>query len=213
MADEIAKIEGHEVTAGYINNKSSDINSNNNKLQVRSTEKVAKFVKKVALKSPKKTGVKKRNYYNTKLTFSKDPKNPNVLAVAAATATATAIAAGVSGEEDEESAVDDIADGAEYNVVSGDDEIDDVEEGSAEDPSASPGGVRTDSDQYGHEDMDSLTAELYEGEVMEDVEVEVVDILSREISAFPESDEPPSMVPVSVITAIDLIKFSTQLSL
>lgn len=208
MADEIAKIEGQEVTAGFINNKSSDVNSNNNKLQVRSIEKVAKFVKKVALKSPKKTGVKKRNYYNTKLTFSKDPKNPNVLAAAAATATA----AGVSGGDDVNDG-DDIADGAEYNVVSGDDEIDNVEEGGAEEPSAFPDSVRTDSDQYEHDVIDSMTAELYEGEVMEDVDVEVVDILSRELSAVSQQDELPSMVPVSVITAIDLIKLSTQLSL
>ena len=213
MADEIAKVEGHEVTAGYINNKSSDVNSNNNKLQVRSIEKVAKFVKKVSLKSPKKSGVKKRNYYNTKLTFSQDPKNPNVLAATAATATATASAAGVLGEEVDVSAVDEIADEAEYNTFSGDDEIDDVEGGSAEDPSAYPGGARTESDQYEQEDIDSMNAELYEGEVMEYVEVEVVDIISRDISAVSELDEPPSMVPVSVITAIDLIIFSTQLSL
>ena len=210
MADEIAKIEGHEVTAGYINNKSSDVDSNNNKLQVRSIEKVAKFVKKVALKSPKKTGVKKRNYYNTKLTFSQDPKNPNVLAAAAA---ATASAAGVTGEDDV-SAVDEIVDGAKYNIVSGGDEIDDEEEGSAEDPSASPDGARTESDQYEQEQegIDSMNAELHEGEVMEDVEVEVVDIINREISAVSELDEPPSMVPVSVVTAIDLIIFSAQLS-
>ena len=218
MADEIAKIEGYEVTAGFVNNKSPDVNSNNNKLQVRNAEKVAKFVKKVALKSPKKTGVKKRNYYNTKLTFSQDPKNPNVLAAATATATATATAAGVSGDvsgEDDVSAVDDIADRADYNVVSGDDEIDNVEEGSAEDPSAFPDSARPDSDQYENEDIDSMTAELYGGDVMEDVEleVEVVDIFSGEISPVSELDKPPSMVPVSVITAIDLITFSTQLSL
>jgi hypothetical protein len=203
MADEIAKIEGHKVTAGFINNKSSDVDSNNNKLQVRSAEKVAKFVKKVALKSPKKTGVKKRNYYNTKLTFSKDPKNPNVLAAAAA-ATATATAA-VGTEEGAMNTVDIFVDGVEYDDVTVDNEMNDVEEGSAED-------ARTESDSYEHEDTDTLTeaSEALEGEIMEDVDV--IDIVSSEV--VPQGvHEAPSMVPVSVITAIDLIKFSTQLCL
>jgi hypothetical protein len=203
MADEIAKIEGHEVTAGFINNKSSDFDSNNNKLQVRSAEKVAKFVKKVALKSPKKTGIKKRNYYNTKLTFSKDPKNPNVLATAAATATATA-ATGT--EERVMKKVESLIDGVECDDVTVDNEMNDVEEGSADD-------ARTESDSYEHEDTDTMTEEASEeseGEIMEDVDV--IDIVSSEV--VPQGvDEAPSMVPVSVITAIDLIKFSTQLCL
>jgi hypothetical protein len=198
MADEIAKIEGHEVTAGFINNKSSDVDSNNNKLQVRSAEKVAKFVKKVALKSPKKTGVKKRNYYNTKLTFSKDPKNPNVLAAAAATA-----ASGT--EEGAINAVESIVDGVEYDDVTVDNEMNDAEEGSADD-------ARTESDSYEPDDTDTMreASEESEGEIMEDVDV--IDVVSSEV--VPQGvDEAPSMVPVSVITAIDLIKFSTQLCL
>lgn len=199
MADEIAKIEGNEVTAGFINNKSSDVDSNNNKLQVRSAEKVAKFVKKVALKSPKKTGVKKRNYYNTKLTFSKDPKNPNVLAAAAATAA-------IGAEEGAINTAESIVDGVEYDDVTVDNEMNAVEEGSADD-------ARTESDSYEHEDTDTMTEEASEeseGEIMEDVDV--IDIVSSEV--VPQGvDEAPSMVPVSVITAINLIKFSTQLCL
>lgn len=199
MADEIAKIEGNEVTAGFINNKSSDVDSNNNKLQVRSAEKVAKFVKKVALKSPKKTGVKKRNYYNTKLTFSKDPKNPNVLAAAAATAA-------IGAEEGAINTAESIVDGVEYDDVTVDNEMNSVEEGSADD-------ARTESDSYEHEDTDTMTEEASEeseGEIMEDVDV--IDIVSSEV--VPQGvDEAPSMVPVSVITAINLIKFSTQLCL
>ena len=200
MADEIAKIEGNEVTAGFINNKLSDADSNNNKLQVRSAEKIAKFVKKVALKSPKKTGVKKRNYYNTKLTFSKDPKNPNVLAAAAATATATAA---IGTEEGAMNTVESVIDGVEYDDVTVDNEMNDVEVGSADD-------ARAESDSDEHEDTDTMTEEALEGEIMEDVDV--IDIVSSEV--VPQGvDEAPSMVPVSVITAIDLIRFSTQLCL
>ena len=208
MADEIAKIEGFEVTAGFINNKSSDMDSNNNKLQVRSPEKVAKFVKKIALKSPKKTGVKKRNYYNTKLTFSKDPKNPNVLAAAATAATLT--------EEGDVDTVKSVADGVEDDVVSVDDGVDEAAEaegdaeGSAEDSITSLDSVRTESDQYEQESTDTVIEESYEGDVMEDVDV--IDILNGGITPS-GADGPPSMVPVSVITAIDLIKFSTQLTL
>lgn len=200
MADEIAKIEGNEVTAGFINNKLSDADSNNNKLQVRSAEKIAKFVKKVALKSPKKTGVKKRNYYNTKLTFSKDPKNPNVLAAAAATATATAA---IGTEEGAMNTVESVIDGVEYDDVTVDNEMNDVEVGSADD-------ARAESDSDEHEDTDTMTEEALEGEIMEDVDV--IDIVSSEV--VPQGvDEAPSMVPVSVVTAIDLIRFSTQLCL
>lgn len=200
MADEIAKIEGKEVTAGFINNKSSDVDSNNNKLQVRNTEKVAKFVKKVALKSPKKSGVKKRNYYNTKLTFSKDPKNPNVLAAAATASATAAIDADGSSMDTDESFVDGVVD----NDVTVDNGIIDVEEGRLSDSIAF-----TEFDQS-EQDTDAEMEELYEGEVMEDVDV--IDVLNREAPTS-EPDEPPSMVPVYVITAIDLIKFSTQLSL
>jgi hypothetical protein len=199
MADEIAKIEGNQVTAGFVNRISKDSSSNNNKLAVRPVEKVAKFPKKVALKSPKKTGVKKKNYYNTKLTFSKDPRNPNVIASAAAAASM-----GAQGAEVTDTVTDD--DDLENTVSL---TLDKIESGIG---SESALGASEEEDTVEEEDDVSITEEevpLETGDEMEDVDVLQLTERSDEISSA--ADEAPTMMPVAVIAAVDMIKFSTLL--
>jgi hypothetical protein len=199
MADEIAKIEGNQVTAGFVNRISKDSSSNNNKLAVRPVEKVAKFPKKVALKSPKKTGVKKKNYYNTKLTFSKDPRNPKVIASAAAAASM-----GAQGAEVTDTVTDD--DDLENTVSL---TLDKIESGIG---SESALGASEEEDTVEEEDDVSITEEevpLETGDEMEDVDVLKLTERSDEISSA--ADEAPTMMPVAVIAAVDMIKFSTLL--
>ena len=225
MADEIAKIEGNEVTAGFVNRQSKDNISNNNKLAVRPTEKVAKFPKKVALKSPKKTGVKKKNYYNTKLSFSKDPRNPNVLANATATVTA-AIESDVT--ESVTDADKGIGSGSEVVAIeiSGSDvslTLDEIESEAGE--GSTEGGLDTETlltDSEGEDDPDdsTLSSDLAAAEIGDENEnededemedVDVIAVTERSDDPFPAIDEGPTMMPVAVIAAVDMIKFSTFL--
>jgi hypothetical protein len=200
MADEIAKIEGNEVTAGFVSHISRDSGSNNNKLAVRPVEKVAKFPKKVALKSPKKTGVKKKNYYNTKLTFSKDPRNPNAIASTTATAIMGAEAK-VTGTctEDLETAASLTLDEIESGVGIGTESATGVseEEGATEEGEVDEVSVSDDE------------APVEAGDEMVDVDVLQVTERSGELSSV--TDEAPTMMPVAVIAAVDMIKFSTLL--
>jgi hypothetical protein len=196
MADEIAKIEGNEVTAGFVNRISKDSSSNNNKLAVRPVEKVAKFPKKVALKSPKKTGVKKKNYYNTKLTFSKDPRNPNVIASATAAASIGAEVTDTgTDDEDLETAVSLTLDEIESGIGSE----------SALGASEEEGAVEEEDDVAISEEE----VRLETGDEMEDVDVLQLTERSDEIPSA--ADEAPTMMPVAVIAAVDMIKFSTLL--
>lgn len=229
MADEIAKIEGNEVTAGFVNRQSKDNISNNNKLAVRPTEKVAKFPKKVALKSPKKTGVKKKNYYNTKLSFSKDPRNPNVLANATATVTATVTAAIESDVTESVTDADNgIGSGSEVEAIeiSGSDvslTLDEIESEAGE--GSTEGGLDTETlltDSEGEDDSDdsTLSSDLAAAEIGDENEnededemedVDVIAVTERSDDPFPAIDEGPTMMPVAVIAAVDMIKFSTFL--
>lgn len=214
MADEIAKIEGNEVTAGFVNRVSKDSSSNNNKLAVRPVEKVAKFPKKVALKSPKKTGVKKKNYYNTKLTFSKDPRNPN--AIASATAAGTLGAEVLNKDTESETAL-----ANEQGVSLSMDDIDNrVNGGSQEDGTALGAfddAAADDEEEEDNEDgTDASMSDTEEeetpvetGDEMEDVDVLQLTERSDELSTT--ADDAPTMMPVAVIAAVDMIRFSTLL--
>jgi hypothetical protein len=211
MADEIAKIEGNEVTAGFVNRVSKDSSSNNNKLAVRPVEKVAKFPKKVALKSPKKTGVKKKNYYNTKLTFSKDPRNPN--AIASATAAGTLGAGVLNKDTESETAL-----ANEQAVSLSLDDIDiRVDGGSQEDGTASGAfdGAAADEEEDNEDGTDASLSDTEEetpvetGDEMEDVDVLQLTERSDELSTA--ADDAPTMMPVAVIAAVDMIRFSTLL--
>ena len=212
MADEIAKIEGNEVTAGFVNRVSKDSSSNNNKLAVRPVEKVAKFPKKVALKSPKKTGVKKKNYYNTKLTFSKDPRNPN--AIASATAAGILGAEVLNKDTESETALTN-----EQAVSLSLDDIDNRVDGGSQEDSTALGafdGAAADEEEDNEDGTDASRSDTEEGETpietgdeMEDVDVLQLTERSDELSTA--ADDAPTMMPVAVIAAVDMIRFSTLL--
>lgn len=212
MADEIAKIEGNEVTAGFVNRVSKDSSSNNNKLAVRPVEKVAKFPKKVALKSPKKTGVKKKNYYNTKLTFSKDPRNPN--AIASATAAGILGAEVLNKETESETALaneqavslslDDID-----NRVNGGSQEDGTALGAFDDAAADEEEDNEDGTDASMSDTEEDETPIETGDEMEDVDVLQLTERSDELSTA--ADDAPTMMPVAVIAAVDMIRFSTLL--
>lgn len=211
MADEIAKIEGSEVTAGFVNRISKDSSSNNNKLAVRPVEKVAKFPKKEALKSPKKTGVKKKNYYNTKLSFSKDPRNPNAIAIATATAALGAEIIGTDTDAGSDSDNDISGDTVEALETAVSLSLDEIESGTGYESDGSSIAV-----EASEEDSDDVTSSGDEevraeetGDEMEDVDVLQLTERSEELS--PAADEAPTMMPVAVIAAVDMIRFSTLL--
>lgn len=207
MADEIAKIEGNEVTAGFVNRISKDSSNNNNKLAVRPVEKVAKFPKKEALKSPKKTGVKKKNYYNTKLSFSKDPRNPNAIAIATATA---ALGAEVIGN-DTDAGSDNDSDTSEALRTAVSLSLDEIESGVGYEPDgssiASEASGEDSDDVISSDDEEAIAQET--GDEMEDVDV--LQLTERSEELTPAADEAPTMMPVAVIAAVDMIRFSTIL--
>ena len=219
MADEIAKIETNEVSATFINSK---VESNNNKIIVRDPEKQAKFPKKVALKSPKKTGVKKKNYYNTKLTFSKDPRNPKVEAAKNDALTSESIATELSDELVELDLLEN------ENAIADSDEVDGDEglEGNDENNDDGLGMSISDSDNevtavnnYENESDDNDDHD-YDGDKEETEESVMIGEEMMDVNVFErkETEEvevvevAATTVPVSVIAAVDMIILSTFLS-
>jgi hypothetical protein len=227
MADEIAKTETNEVTPGFVHRKTID--SNNNKLEVRKSERIAKFPKKEALKSPKKVGVKKKNYYNTKLTFSKDPRNPSNIAL-----TAAAITEDVS-ISDDVSITDDvsISDGVSItDDVSISDNI----------VSLAPPISYTDVDKKEEIAIDEMvdievdetiqvieeivssndSSDVSEGIILsdeniillDDPELEMEDVDMLEVISIEEAlkEEAAPVMSVAIIEAVDMIKLSALLS-
>ena len=218
MADEIAKINTNTVTAGFINTKKVD--SNNNKLEVRDPEKQAKFPKKLTLKSPKKSGVKKKNYYNTKLTFSKDPRNPSVIAAAELAVNTTVLSSS------KELLADIISD---LREIDSDDMNNIIVESNKEVEVVLRGGVDIDfslgkdvvvemgeGDGEGEEegDSDEEEVEISEDEIVgyEMEDVKIFEVAERDMTSIADEEASPVTMPISVIGAIDMIKFSTFLS-
>ena len=216
MADEIAKINTNTVTAGFINSKKVD--GNNNKLEVRDPEKQAKFPKKLTLKSPKKSGVKKKNYYNTKLTFSKDPKNPRVVAAAELAVNNTVLSSS------EELLADIISD---LKEIDGNDMNNIIVESNKEVEVVLRGGVDIDfslgkdvvvemgeGDGEGEEDRDEEEVEISEDEIVgyEMEDVKIFEVAERDMTSIADEEASPVIMPISVIGAIDMIIFSTFLS-
>lgn len=226
MADEIAKIETNTVIAGFINNKKAD--SNNNKLEVRDPERQAKFPKKVTLKSPKKSGVKKKNYYNTKLSFSKDPKNPNFVAAAVELAGYNAVLS--AGENIAAEINAELAD-LDSNDVEGSVEVE-TEGGDGDDSASSRGNMAVDQieidednnnvrknnvdeveeEQEVEEEEDKIKVEEIIGYEMEDVKI--LEVTEREEIQHEEEKEEEAVITmsVSIMSAVDMIKLSTLLS-
>ena len=215
MADEIAKINTNTVTAGFINSKKVD--GNNNKLEVRDPEKQAKFPKKLTLKSPKKSGVKKKNYYNTKLTFSKDPKNPRVVAAAELAVNNTVLSSS------EELLADIISDLKEIDsndmnniIVESNREVEVVLRGGIDiDLSLGKDVVEMrEGDGEGEEDSDEEEVEISEDEIVgyEMEDVKIFEVAERDMTSIADEEASPVTMPISVIGAVDMIKFSTFLS-
>lgn len=215
MADEIAKINTNSITAGFINNKKID--SNNNKLEVRDPEKQAKFPKKLTLKSPKKSGVKKKNYYNTKLTFSKDPKNPSVLAAAKLAGNNTVLS---SNEELIADIISDLTEldnngvkcveekEVEVEVVQG--EGVDVGLTLSQDNEVVFEKEEGEEDDEEEEEEVEVDREKIVGYEMEDVKI--FEVAEREVTPVADEETALATMPISVIGAIDMIKLSTFLS-
>ena len=215
MADEIAKINTNTVTAGFINSKKVD--GNNNKLEVRDPEKQAKFPKKLTLKSPKKSGVKKKNYYNTKLTFSKDPKNPRVVAAAELAVNNTVLSSS------EELLADIISDLKEIDsndmnniIVESNREVEVVLRGGIDiDLSLGKDVVEMrEGDGEGEEDSDEEEVEISEDEIVgyEMEDVKIFEVAERDMTFIADEEASPVTMPISVIGAVDMIRFSTFLS-
>lgn len=209
MADEIAKTEGDKVTASFINSRPSNTegNSNNNILVVRAVEKVAKFPKKVAQKAAKKSGVKKKNYYNTKLSFSKDPRNPNV-AAAAVVAANDAIVTDVNDVFDSE-------DMEFLTSLESDDSASEISDVNLEDDLLSLDGG--DENDIATETAESLliTETITDTDTDSEMEdVDVLDIVYRadEPSSLDEVNVEPATVSVAIIGAAEMIKLSALLN-
>lgn len=213
MADEIAKTEGDKVTASFINSRpstadGSNSNNNNNKLVIRAVEKVAKFPKKVAEKAAKKSGVKKKNYYNTKLSFSKDPRNPNVAAAAIAVASGATVDSVIAADVEVVSNVED-----EGSLTS----LESVESAS-EEADGHPEGDLLSLDSGDDNGIVAETAEsLQITEVIDDKDtdmedVDVLDVVYRtDEPSLDVVNEEPATVPVAVIGAADMIQLSALL--
>lgn len=214
MADEIAKTETNEVTPGFIHRKSEE--SNNNKLEVRKTERIAKFPKKAALKSPKKSGVKKKSYYNTKLTFSKDPRNPNNIAAAAAIESADLSI------NDDISIDDDILSlAASFTATEVEQDIDNEVEVQVEEVVEVQIEVEETLEKIGEvvsNDDKSIDAAILPSDetftLLDDADVEMEDVDVLEVTERVEdiSKIEPIAMSVAIIEAADMIKLSALLS-
>lgn len=214
MADEIAKTEGDKVTASFINSRpstadGSNNNNNNNKLVIRAVEKVAKFPKKVAEKAAKKSGVKKKNYYNTKLSFSKDPRNPNVAAAAIAVASGTTVDSVIAADVEVVSNVED--EGSSLTSPESD-------ESASQEADGHPEGDLLSLDGGYDSGIVAETAEsLQIIEVIDDKDtdmedVDVLDVVYRtDEPSLDVVNEEPATVPVAVIGAADMIQLSALL--
>ena len=203
MADEIAKIETNVITAGFINSKSE---GNNNKIEIRAPERTAKFPKKETLKSPKKSGVKKKNYYNTKLTFSKDPRNPNVIA-AVALAEAEALATAVNCSDENIQTVGDELDKMDKLNDVVDSDLVDV------DPGLTGMEMEIHADEEGVVEAEVEGGEEEEGEEVSGNEMEEVDMIElREREQLVSEEVVVATLPIFVITASDMIKLSAFLT-
>jgi hypothetical protein len=225
MADEIAKTDGKEVIAGF--KKQSENTMNNQKAKVRPIERTAKFPKKISAKPGKKSGVKTKNYYNTKLSFSKDPRNPANMVKEGQDLPITdgtiltidelegleellqpAVREGVDVEKDVEGDIEGVIDSMEVSAI--------IDESSTEESLAladtdssilSEKEESIEEDKIEEERTEEKIAETREEDEMEDVDViEVIDPL------IPLTDGGIKM-SVANIEAVDLIRLSSLLNI